>query len=767
MGLMQPDDVSTDNRDDSTPSSAEMHPARASLLNRLLDHAGTSLTAGALGGLLLFGVEAIDRLGALWASFNSLTEALLFVLYLSPTIFLGILAGAVVGPALAVLGWPVAPLARLLSGRFGKRAEAVACVVLAAGMTAVLGVALGLSLRAMGIRSLRRIGLTLAMYFTDANAPLLAQMAQSAAKWFFPLILAGLFAATAGLLIGSQLVTSGPDRFGSTIRRLIAACGTFCLVGLYVFDSRFEFARYDTIVHIPAAVLQCLVAAFLAAVLLRGVRKPAAGRLASRFALAVLAFGVLSSAFVVFHIGSNENLKALLWRRSVVARRAYQAAVMLSDRDRDGYSSLLAGGDLDDRNPSVHPMATEIPGNGIDDNCIGGDLTAMPAEAAVVPVAGQPKGKRFVLIAIDTLRADRMSLYGYGRPTTPRIDEYARSGLVFDRCSSSGTNTAVAFSAMQTSQFRAAVFEPNRARLFPALAKAGYRTGQVNAVVEDIWLRAKHSSVPYRRVILDGIRDFPHDVGEDFWDADAVTDAAIAYLSTLPADAPSATWVHYFDPHTPRRKMAPFDFGNSASDMYDTEVAFADREIGRLLDWMRSSSFMDDTIVVLMSDHGEAFLEHGMDFHGNRPYAEQVDIPLVVWARGLTPGRSSAPSSVVDIAPTVLDFLGLGPMPGSAGQSLFLPVPADRPIFSETPLNIVDGPFRAFAVEQNGWKLIYDVIGNTTELYNLQQDPLELHNLADSETERTAEMRATLAHWLDTTRSVATATEALAILENE
>ena len=330
---MKPADVSTDNRDESTPSSVEVHPSRAALLNRVLDHAGASLTAGVFGGLLLFGVESVDRLGTLWASFNSLTEALYFVLYLTPTILLGVVAGAVVGPLLAALGWPLAPIARLLSERFGKRAEVLACAVFAAGMTAVLGVALGLSLRAMGVRSLRRIGLTLSMYFMDANAPLLAQLAQSAAKWFFPLILAGLFAATVGTVIGSQLIAPGVDRFGSMTRRVIAAGGAFGLVGLYVFDSRFEFARYDTIVHIPAAVLQCLLAAFLAAVLLQGVRNPAAHLTAKRLALAVLAFAVLSGAFVVVHIGSNENLKALLWRRSVVARRAYQAAVMLSDRD--------------------------------------------------------------------------------------------------------------------------------------------------------------------------------------------------------------------------------------------------------------------------------------------------------------------------------------------------------------------------------------------------------------------------------------------------
>jgi arylsulfatase A-like enzyme len=210
--------------------------------------------------------------------------------------------------------------------------------------------------------------------------------------------------------------------------------------------------------------------------------------------------------------------------------------------------------------------------------------------------------------------------------------------------------------------------------------------------------------------------------------------------------------------------MAPFDYGESASDKYDSEVAFADREVGRLLDWMRSSGFMDEAVVIFTADHGEAFLEHGMDFHGNRPYAEQIHIPLVVWAPGLEPGRTSAPASIIDVAPTALEFLGLPSLGGAEGRSLLAPIPSDRAIFSETPLNIVDGPFFAYALTQGGWKLIYDIVGNTTELYDLTNDPRELHNRADLEPARVAAMRATLAHWLDTTRSVANATEALDVL---
>ena len=723
-----------------------------------------SAVAGLFGGLLVYAVEVLDRVVTLWPSFNSAAEPVLFALYLAPVILLGLAAGLVVGPVLVALGAVVGAVAKRLERRLGRWALPTVYAAVAMLAATATAVALALALRSSPRLSLRRVGLTLALYFQDANAHLLSALTKEAADWMFSALVAGVFVVALVLAAAPRMIEPASSGAGAIARRVGVVVATLCLVGLYTFDSRFEYARYDGFVHVPAAILQFSVAFFAAALVVSGGAWRIRRATVERAALAVLLLVVVASGFVVSHIGSNENLKALLWRRSVVARRVYEAAVFLSDRDRDGFSSFLAGADADDRNPDVGPLATEIPGNGVDDNCIGGDLAVAPAQPPSAP-AGLANGKRFVLIAIDTLRADRMSLYGYGRPTTPRIAEHARAGLVFDACYSQGTNTAVAFSSMQTSASRGGVFEAGRTRLFPRLAEAGYETAQVNAVLEDIWLRAKASSRPYRRVILDGIDTFPHELGEDFWDADRVTDAAIEYLSSLPAEASSATWVHYFDPHTPRRKMAPFDFGDSASDMYDSEVAFSDREVGRLLDWMRSSGFMKDTIVILTADHGEAFLEHGMDFHGNRPYGDQIHIPLVVWAPELQAGRTTAPASIIDVAPTVYEFVGLAPAPDAEGRSLLTPGALDRPIFAETPLNIVDGPFNAVAVTQNGWKLIYDVVGNTTELYDLERDPSELKNLADAEPQRVATLRAVLGGWLDATRSVATAAEARRLLD--
>jgi arylsulfatase A-like enzyme len=288
--------------------------------------------------------------------------------------------------------------------------------------------------------------------------------------------------------------------------------------------------------------------------------------------------------------------------------------------------------------------------------------------------------------------------------------------------------------------------------MFGRLAAAGYRTAQVNARRDDVWLDGGMWA-DYRRVILDGVAEVTHQKGKPLWDADKVTDEAIEHLSSIGAGERHATWVHYLDPHAPRRKMAPFDWGDSDGDKYDTEVAFADREVGRLLDWMAETGRLDETIVVLMADHGEAFGDHGMVQHGNRPYDDQLHVPLMVWAPGVAPARVATPVGTIDIAPTVLGYLGMPPIPGAEGVDLLGHVPA-RPIFVETPRNGVDVTFFAYAVTDRRWRLIYDVVGNTTELYDLDADPGELRNLADREPGRTAELRAVLARWLDATGSV-------------
>ena len=701
--------------------------------------AAAALESGIYAGAVVFAVEAVDRAAALWPSFNSPAEPLVFALYLAPTILLGLGVGVAIGAALFVLALAHAGVRRLVA----RDAAAFAVTTGAIGLLAAVAIkAFPGALETPLFRFVKKIdGKLVSIDFVVSN--------------FSWLLVAGVFVAVAIGLGLALAFAARPSPRQRPWRIAGAAVFLAAAVVMYGLDSRFLYGRYESVIHMPAAA-GALAAAFVAAGFARGL--VASRRAVGAVALAIVVFGALAFGFDLWHVGSNENLKALLWRRGVVARRAYQIASAAWDRDGDGFSPLFGGGDLDDRDASVHPLATEVPANGVDDNCVGGDAPAVVASAAPAAPAPAPNpaapgaGKSLLFIAIDTLRANRMSAYGYHRPTSPRLAEWGARGRFFERAYAQGTNTGQTFASMQRAATRAALYDATRPTMFGRLAAAGYRTAQVNARRDDVWLDGGMWA-DYRRVILDGIAEATHQKGKPLWDADKVTDQAIEYLSSIGAGERHATWVHYLDPHAPRRKMAPFDWGDSDGDKYDTEVAFADREVGRLLDWMAETGRLDETIVVLMADHGEAFGDHGMVQHGNRPYDDQSHVPLMIWAPGVAPARVATPVGTIDIAPTVLGYLGMPPIPGAEGVDLLGEVPA-RPIFVETPRNGVDVTFFAYAVTDGRWRLIYDVVGNTTELYDLEADPGELRNLADREPGRTAELRAVLARWLDTTGSV-------------
>jgi arylsulfatase len=343
---------------------------------------------------------------------------------------------------------------------------------------------------------------------------------------------------------------------------------------------------------------------------------------------------------------------------------------------------------------------------------------------SVVAVADAGPAPTAVLVVMDTTRADHLSLYGYGRPTTPFLRRLGRKAVVFDAAFSQSPWTMPSMCSMLTS---AEPWEMNTiwgtsGRIpgeFPTLAErladAGFVTG---AFVGNLLMAPDHE-------FCRGFDTYAYP-RQEMTDGSDLTDRALEWVETREGE-PLFLLVHYIDPHTPYAppresleavlgtrvtsdkldragRFPPKDHAAAARLMedYDGEIRWLDEQIRRLYEGLHRLRGHKPLFVVT-ADHGEAFLEHGFYAHGASLHSELVHVPLLFsWPDALESRRIEQPVRVVDIVPTMLDLLGLGVPPTMAGMSL-------RPVIDgiEVPLEAYSeanshGPRRA-AVRNGGF----------------------------------------------------------------
>jgi arylsulfatase A-like enzyme len=210
--------------------------------------------------------------------------------------------------------------------------------------------------------------------------------------------------------------------------------------------------------------------------------------------------------------------------------------------------------------------------------------------------------------------------------------------------------------------------------------------------------------------------------------------------------SPWFLWVHYFDPHTPYEPPEPYR--TRYEHPYDGEIAYTDSEIGKLLTTLRQHGMLDSTLIVLISDHGEALGEHGEETHGLLLYEPTVRVPFILWGEGIEMRERPIHEAAahMNVAPTVLDLLGI-PLPvGFQGQSLRprweQGAPAPESIYTETYVPYYDYRWAPMeALVQGGWKYI---LAPRPELYHVVEDPEEERNLVEEERERAEGLRRAL-----------------------
>lgn len=407
---------------------------------------------------------------------------------------------------------------------------------------------------------------------------------------------------------------------------------------------------------------------------------------------------------------------------------------------------------------------------------------------------GEPDRWNVLLVIVDTLRADRMSLYGYPRPTTPNLEAFAREAVVFTNAHSQAGCTFPSVNSLLTSRQPAAFLVPGSSLGIPdtirslpeILREQGYSTLAVSA-----------SSV---------VRNTPSKInrtggfgrGFDVFDeschrraARCVNEKGLGLLEGV--REPWFLYLHYMEPHAPyepppdhARRIAPtparareqgvnawarrgeawpvarllYD-GNTQyqltppnlahlSDLYDEEIAYFDGQFSKLLDALRERGLFERTLIVLAADHGEELYDHGHFGHcRDHAYETVLKTPLVLRIPGAEPSlqglRREALAENLDIVPTLLDYLGLPTKDrGFEGASLRPVLEKDRRV---RRLSFgLQGVTRT--VTDGTWKLTFDLATGGTRLFNLGTDPGEKTDLSSERPEDARRLETALLGWL-------------------
>lgn len=420
----------------------------------------------------------------------------------------------------------------------------------------------------------------------------------------------------------------------------------------------------------------------------------------------------------------------------------------------------------------------------------------------VDPGADPGSRSSVVLIVVDALRADHLGTYGYSaRPTSPNIDRWAGRGLVFERAWATSPWTLPSFGSILTGHLPSAhaagievgegagaaveagaEVEVVAARNFVTLPEAvptvagilaaqGFATG---ALVANPFLDPRFG-------LGRGFAYYDHydTSNSEVRRAAEVVDLALEWIDAN-SSRPFFLLVHLFDPHLDYDAPAPFGgrfavtgtataattaageeglelpvqglwpIRNRLTDMsaaerdfitaaYDEEIAYVDAEVGRFLQGLEDRGALDSALVALTADHGEELFEHGGFEHGHTMFDEVLRVPLILWGPRVAPGRESAPVSLIDLVPTILEAAGVASSGGDArafpehslpGLSLLDTArstwPEQRALIAE---RLLYGP-EAKAIVRWPYKAILEIESGKAMLFDLEEDPGEHHDLA-------------------------------------
>ncbi len=442
-----------------------------------------------------------------------------------------------------------------------------------------------------------------------------------------------------------------------------------------------------------------------------------------------------------------------------------------------------------------------------------------------------PAPRGVILIICDTMRSDHLSAYDYGRETTPAMIRMADQGVLFKQCIAQGTWTKVSVPSILTS-------------LYPSVHGIKKFTDRLSTSIKtmaEVFSDAGYATIGMSSVLFTGQFTDLHRGFDELHESGSIdseihpktsreyVDRLLPWIE-LHKDSPFFVMLHVFDPHDPYEPYSPYNtlwadpamkevheqqmkqvrevianptlkrfgmpnlkelqqaridpeaFISHIQDWYDGSIRGMDVEIARLYEGLRNLDLDDKTLVVLTSDHGEEFLDHGATFHGQSVYSELSHVPLIIRQPGTIEPSAPVETLVqsIDIMPTILEISGITPPDGIQGQSL---VPllvggasgqesadlsfaseayadaagwTDRPAVTEKAIVLEPGgatsdSIRSVAIVKNGWKLIQNTPHNSEEssyeLFEYGVDPLDQKDLSGERADILKELIRDLEAW--------------------
>jgi len=468
---------------------------------------------------------------------------------------------------------------------------------------------------------------------------------------------------------------------------------------------------------------------------------------------AVLTVG-LGIAPIVREAGTGAVEARLLAREAGSERELLRVVLDPMDAETGWRDQRVALGDLAGR--SVRFVFTTRPAPGADPGRPVAPLWGAPQILEPRPRRG---AHNLLIVSLDTLRADHVGAYGCDLPTTPNLDRIAAGGTLFEHVTATYPSTPGSHMSMMTGVYPNAhgVIGPldtlaaDVPTLAEVLAARGWQTG---AVTEDGMLVAGSG---FQR----GFAYYRENKGASIWDATGQVDVTFANgLRWLEAhrDEKFFLFLHTYQVHEPYSPPPEFDRFRTYRDgdhevpitdatprpirdrhAYAGEALYTDHEIGRLMAGFDALGLADRTLVVFVSDHGEEFAEHGWKGHDETLYEEVLHVPLILRAPGLVPAGVRVPrqASLVDLAPTLLELLGVTPPRDIHGRSLvpYLSQPKrgdDEVVFAEL---VKRRKGKRLVMARSGMRkwIWHEPPTPPTEVYDLATDPGEKRNLPTPE----------------------------------